>query len=137
MKHALCALLGAAALAVPAAHAAQPAPPATARATPAPSSGCFRTRDIDNHTIGDERTLYIRVLNRDVYRVAMAGSCLAGAMPTDPLVMREPPGMNLVCKPIDMDVSISKGGFRTPCIVDSITKLTPAEVKALPKKLQP
>jgi hypothetical protein len=36
-----------------------------------------------------------------------------------------------------MDLAISKSGFETRCIVQSIAKMSPAEVAALPKKLKP
>jgi hypothetical protein len=111
----------------------------TAAATPA--DGCFRTHDIGNHQIADDRTLYINVNNRDIYRLTMANSCLAGAMSTDPLVMREPPGAPYACRPIDLDISVVHGslpnGIPTPCIVQSMARLTPAEVAALPPRLRP
>lgn len=98
---------------------------------------CFRTSDIRNHTIGDARTLYLRVGRGEVYRVGMSGACLAGAIDSDPLVMRQPPGSPIVCRPLDLDVGVSKGGFESPCIVGSIVRLTPAEADALPRKLKP
>lgn len=115
-------------------------PPAPPPGTRLASADCFRSADIRNHTIGDSRTLFLSVRNRDVYRVGMSGACLAGAFPSDFLVTRQPPGSSLICAPIDMDVAISKGtsgGFETPCIVESIVKLTPAQVAALPPKLRP
>ena len=99
---------------------------------------CFRTADIHGHTVGDDRTLFIDVQGKGVFRVAMRGSCLAGAVSSDPLVMEQPPGRALVCRPMDMDLRISKGGGPAlPCIVDQITRLTPTEVAALPPKLRP
>jgi hypothetical protein len=86
--------------------------------------------------------MYIDVGGRDVYRIGMTGACLAGAFSTDPIVTRQPPGSAMICSPIDMDISIVRGGggsgsFATPCIVGSIQRLTPAEVAALPPKLKP
>jgi hypothetical protein len=111
--------------------------PAPARGTGLPSGQCIRGHDIRNHTIADSRTLLIDYNGKATYRVTMSGACLAGAVSSDPIVTREPPGRSMICKPIDMDVSISKGGFTTPCIVDSIVKMTPAEVAALPRRLKP
>jgi hypothetical protein len=102
-----------------------------------PAPMCFRTADIRGHTVGDDRTLYLNVNGRAVYRVQMSGACLAGATSSDPLVMRQPPGSAIVCRPIDLDVSISKGGFPSPCIVNSITPMSVAEVDALPPRLRP
>lgn len=113
-----------------------PAPPAGTRLA---SADCFRSTDIRNHTIGDKRTLFLDVRGKGAYRVGMSGACLAGAFPSDFLVTRQPPGSSLICAPIDMDVAIAKtgGGFETPCIVESIVRLTPAQVAALPPKLRP
>lgn len=111
-------------------------------ATPAfaadlPAKQCFRSQEIRNHTIETRSTLLVNVRGKEVYRVAMKGSCLAGATSSDPIIMRSPPGAPLICKPIDLDIAISKGGFASPCLVDSITRLSPEEVAALPKKLKP
>ena len=147
MKLALTALLGAAGVLAACTDTYAPSPPpgtpvaVIVPASPPMGSGCFRTHDITNHTIGDDHTLYVGVNNRDVYRLEMAGACLAAANSTDPLVMREPPGAPYVCRPIDLDISITKGGLQTgvptPCIVSSMVQLTPSEVAALPQRLRP
>lgn len=111
-----------------------PAPPS---GTGLPSGQCFRSTDIRNHTIADRHTLLIDVNNRATYRLTMRGACLAGALSTDPIITRSPPGSTFICKPIDLDLSISASGINSPCLVDSIVKLTPDQVAALPKKLKP
>jgi hypothetical protein len=148
MKLAITALIGAAAALAgctdtyPPARPPGPAPaPIAAGETPL-ADGCFRTRDINSHQVADDHTLYIRVANRDVYRLEMAGACLAGASSSDPLVMREPPGVAFACRPIDLDISIARGGLGmggvpTPCIVQSMTRLTPEQVAALPARDRP
>jgi len=147
MKLALTALVGAAgALAACTDYPPPPAPglPATpaAATTSFVPSRCFRTHDITNHTIGDDHTLYFSVNHRDVYRVDMAGACLAGATSSDPLVMREPPGTPYACRAIDLDISIvhgglTTGGIPTPCIPHQLTPMSPAEVAALPPRMRP
>jgi hypothetical protein len=102
-----------------------------------PARACFRTHDIRNHTLGDDRTIYLNVNGREVYRVGVRGACLAGATSTDPLVMRQPPGTQIVCRPIELDISVDKGGVESTCIVDSIARMSPAEVEALPPRLRP
>jgi hypothetical protein len=144
MKLALPVLLGAAGLLAACADYPPPPPPppmaAVAVPVDAPPS-CFYTRDITNHTIGDDRTLFVRIRNGDVYRLQMTNACLAAATSSDPLVMREPPGVNYACRAVDLDISISRGGLSTgiptPCIVDNMMRLTPAEVAALPDRLRP
>lgn len=124
----------------------EPPPPAAVAVVPAPAYGvpavavapaCFYTRDIRNHTIGDDHTLYLNVNDRMVYRVTTEGSCLAGATSSDAIVMREPPGSTNVCRPIDLDIGVSTGGFTNHCIVSSITPLTPEQVAALPPRMRP
>jgi hypothetical protein len=125
-------------------YAEAPAPPgyavpAAAVVPAAMPGGCFRSHDIRNHSIApDGHTLYIDVGGKGVYRITTNGACLAGAISSDPLVMEHPPGAQYVCKPIDLDISVAKGGgVATPCIIDTITPMTPAEVAALPPRLRP
>jgi len=111
-------------------------PPAPEAGTGLPSGQCFRSQDIRNHTIGDRDTLLVAVNRNDVYRIGVKG-CLAGAISSDPIITRSPPGSSIICKPLDLDISIAKGGFATHCIVDYVVKMTPEQVAALPKKLKP
>ncbi len=96
-------------------------------------SNCFLIRDIRNHTVGGDHTLYFDVGGRSVWRAEMSNNCLAGATSSDPIILRDQAGMGRICHKIDLDVGV-RG---TRCIVNSLTKLTPAEVAALPKKLKP
>jgi hypothetical protein len=63
----------------------------------------------------------------------MSNNCLAGATSSDPIILRDQAGMGRICHKLDFDVGV-RG---TRCIVDSLTKLTPAEAAALPRKLKP
>lgn len=139
MRFVVIALAAGAAALSSAALAAKPSPlgPAPASGTGLPAGQCIRSSEIRNHTVGDRNTLLIGVQGNGAYRVTMKGACLAGANSSDPIITRSPPGATLICKPIDMDVAISIGGFATPCIVDSIVKMAPEEVAALPRKLKP
>lgn len=134
---AVAAATGAVATAAIAAKKESGLGPAPAAGTGLPSGQCIRSHDIRNHTFADDRTMLIGVSGRQTYRVTMSGACLAGAMSSDPIITRSPPGSQLICKPIDMDVAVSKGGFPSHCIVESIVKLSAEEVAALPKKLKP
>lgn len=131
---ATAAILSTAAIAASSNPALSPAPP---KGTGLAAGQCIRSHDFRNHTIADGRTLLIDYNGQATYRLTMAGSCLAAATSSDPIITREPPGTQWVCKPIDLDISVAINGFRTPCIVDSIVKMTPAEVAALPRRLKP
>jgi hypothetical protein len=105
----------------------------TAVAKPASQDACFLTRDLRGHTIGpDGHTLYFDVNGTAVYRVTTASSCLAALTGSDPIVLHDR-GLGRICRPIDLDIR-ARG---VQCIVSSLTRLTPAEAQALPKRLQP
>lgn len=131
MQRLILAALAAAALAAPS-LAQEPAKPA------GPSNQCFRMSQIDNHTKGDDQTVYLSVRHRDVYRLGMSGNCLAGASSNDALVMAPTAGVDLICRPLDLDIKVhTNPGMLSPCIIKDITKLTPEQVAALPPKIKP
>ena len=124
------------------ADATHPSPPGAAApaygtAAAAVAPACFYTRDIRNHPVGDDHTLYFNVNNRAVYRVELTGACLAGATSTDPIIIRNPPGSDTVCRPIDLDIGVHFSSMTNHCIVSNIVPMAPAEVAALPPKLRP
>ena len=102
-----------------------------------PGRQCFRVSQMDGHRVGDPRTLYVGVRNKEVFRIDMHGACLAGADMGDPLVIETVGGNDLVCKPIDIDLKVAGTIGLSPCIVKSITRLTPPQVASLPPKLRP
>lgn len=102
------------------------------QAQPRPSS-CFRTSEMRNHTIGDNKTMYFDVGGRSVWRAQMSNGCFAGATSSDAIVLQDRGGTGRICSAIELD--ISSNGNR--CIVSSLAKLTPEEVAALPKKMKP
>jgi hypothetical protein len=120
----------------PAGQAAVSVPGVDAAATAATSGACFRRSDVRNHTVGGPKTLYLGVARRDVYRIEMSNACLTSAVSSDPLIIENRGGGQTVCKPLDLDITVSAAG-PSRCIVSSISKLTAAEVAALPKKMRP
>lgn len=118
----------------PAGQAATSVPGVDTVAKAAPGA-CFRRSDVRNHTVGGPKTLYLDVAGRDVYRIDMSNSCLTSAVSSDPLVFRSVGGQT-VCKPLDLDITVAAAG-PSRCIVSGITRLTPTEIAALPKKMRP
>jgi len=110
--------------------------PAAAQPAQGPA-GCFRLSDMGDHTVVDSHTLYVAMGRKDVWRFDMTGACLAGAGPGDPLVVTPAGGMSIICKPLDLDIKVSTIGGLSPCLLNSMTKLTPHEVEAIPRKLRP
>lgn len=104
-----------------------------AAAQPKAENSCFWTRDLRNHTVGGDHVLYFDVGGRSVYKVETSDNCLAGASSSDPIVMLNRGGSGQICTKMDLDISVR--GAR--CIVSNMTKLSPAEAAALPKKMKP
>ncbi len=104
-----------------------------AAAQPKAENTCFWTRDLRNHTVGGDHVLYFDVGGRAVYKVETSDNCLAGASSSDPIVMVNRGGSGQICNKMDLDISVR--GAR--CIVSNMTKLSPAEAAALPKKIKP
>jgi len=104
-----------------------------AAAQPNGGPDCFLTRDIRNHTVAGDHTMYIDVNGRAVYRVDMSNNCLAAVTSSDPYVLKDRGGMGRICHKLDFDISV----HGTRCIVDNMTRLTPAQVAALPRGVRP
>jgi hypothetical protein len=109
------------------------APAFGALAGPASEDSCFLTRDLRGHTVGtDGHTLYFGVNGTNTYRVTTTGNCLAHATASDPIVLRDF-GRGKICRPLDIELTV-RG---TRCYIGELTRLSPAEASALPKRLQP
>jgi hypothetical protein len=108
-------------------------------------SPCFFVRDVGDRTVGGPHTLYFKVKDRAhmhalaYYHVETSGRCMAGA---DSPTQHAGFGVGVwfpaagaaaqVCS--QKDLKISAGG---PCSVASFTRMTPAEVAALPRGIRP
>lgn len=103
----------------------------------APSENCFRVSDLRGQRIGNDRTVYFATRNKQVFRLDMASACLGGAAFSDPLILERSGGTDRVCKPIDLNVRVQNPIGSSSCLIQSITRMTPAEVEALPKRLRP
>lgn len=102
-----------------------------------PARQCFYLSDWRGWTAPDKNTLYMKVRGRDVYRVDLAYGSNQLTWPGSHLVsvVRGP---DSVCHPLDLDLRVSDGfGFAMPIRAKAITKLTPEEIAALPKKSRP
>jgi hypothetical protein len=111
-------------------------------ADPTPGTGksrapCFFTSQWQGWKAPNDRTLYLGVNNRDIYRVELSGSSPELQGPGVHLVFKAR-GSSSICSPLDLDLSVSDGhGFHSPLIARSLTKLTPEEVAAIPRKDRP
>jgi len=127
---ALCGMTGASVARTPAAAPAKPA------------NQCFYSHDWDGwKATPDSKSIYIRVGISKYYRIDFSSACPALNMINAHLITH--PVNDLICSAIDLDISVSNGdglnggGFKVPCIAQSITPMTAADVAALPKNLKP
>ena len=103
-----------------------------------PAGQCFSTTEMGNWRAADASTLYIRVHLNKIYRLDLKGRCSFLTAPGARLITTFR-GSNLVCSPLDWDLKVSSGigGSVEPCIVKTMTPLSPEEIAALPKKAMP
>lgn len=102
-------------------------------------SQCFLMRDFRDWRAPDGKTIYIRVHTHDYYRLDLAGACPDLTFPAARLITKTH-GTDSVCSAIDWDLSVAQpgpAGFPIRCMVQSMTRLSPAEVDALPPKFRP
>jgi hypothetical protein len=123
-----------------AAVAAASAPLAAASTAAAEARQCFRTIDWHGSSASGPRDLYVRVNINDIWHLALAQDC-PGAQSPGPVSITDVVSgpSNEICSGVDLQITVRPrgGSHSTACIVKSINKLTPDEVKALPKKAIP
>ena len=105
-------------------------------AAPKPARVCFSLSDWQGWSAPDRDTLYMKVRNRDVYRVELSHGTGQLTSPGVHLVSVVR-GIDRVCHPHDLDLRVSDGMFAMPIMAKSITKLTKEEIAALPKRDRP
>ena len=126
------------ALAVLGAAMAASAPLGQASAQDKPRQ-CFRAQDWQGTTAAGPRDLYVRIGMKDVWHIGLAQDCPGARFPGPVRVSDVVSGSNEICAAADMQIRIAPQGFpnATACIVSEIDKLTPEQIKALPRKVTP
>lgn len=109
---------------------------ASASAQPEPQRQCFYTTQIRSTQPVGDRQVNVLVNLRDVYRIDLADRCENLRSPQRVLSITSPSG-TAICGPAEARVAVLVDGFRQECFVDRITKLTPDQVAALPKRDRP
>jgi hypothetical protein len=114
------------------------APPSAAQAQPPakPQRSCFYASNINNYTVADSRTIYLRVGVADVYKLGLMSDCPELTFRTTNLSFTRS-GVGSICSPIDLTIRYRQAGARRICPVADMRKLTPAEIAALPKRDRP
>ena len=109
---------------------------ASARAA-APNAPCFFVTQWQGWKAPSPDVIYLGVNMHDVYRVDLSAGASQLQWPDAHLVsiIR---GGDSICSALDLDLKVADtNGFATPLIARSLTKLTPEEVAAIPKKYRP
>lgn len=103
-----------------------------------PADQCFFTSQFENWRAPDARTINIRVRGNHYYRLGLGSECRALLDPGAYLVTTFR-GTSTVCSPLDWDLKVSSGlgSPPLPCFVRTMTRLSPAEAKALSAKERP
>jgi len=102
-----------------------------------PARQCFYLSDWRGWTAPNKDTLYMKVRGRDVYRVDLAFGSNQLTWPGTHLVSIVR-GTDSICHPLDLDLRVGDGlGPAIPIRAKTITKLTPEQIAALPKKDRP
>lgn len=113
-----------------------PTPPEAPRSESAkPARACFFNRDIRGFAAPDDKTLYLRVRNREVFRLDMMGRC--PDLDWENRIAIDSRGSSSICDPVDATVLVRGPVGVDRCPVKAITRLTPEEVAALPRKARP
>jgi hypothetical protein len=110
------------------------ASPAPAAAKPAANDSCFFSSSWQGWHAPNDKTIYLRINLHDIYRVDLSSGSSLLTWPGARLVNVEH-GSDSICSPLDLNLTVAdQGGARDFVIAKSITKLTPEEVAAIPKK---
>jgi len=98
---------------------------------------CFFLNQWQGWKAPNDHTLYLAVNFHDVYQVDLAaGSSMLQA--PDARLINRAFGSNDVCSALDLQLSVADlGGIREPLFPTHISKLTPEQVAAIPKKYRP
>lgn len=113
--------------------------PASAADRPAEKAGakraCFFTGNVSSFSAADDHTVYVRVGVKEVYRLDLFAPCPDIDWTWKIGLVSH--GSDWICSP--MDATIIAHGPTGPqrCEVNKVTRLTPEEVAALPRKARP
>ncbi len=110
----------------------------TTAAAPAPVRNCFYVTQWRGWKSPSPDVLYLRININDVYRVDLSDKAIGLNWPDSHLISQVR-GSDQICSALDLDLAVVDhgGGIREHLFAKSMTKLTPAEVAALPPNARP
>jgi hypothetical protein len=102
----------------------------------ATAAQCFLQNNINGFSAPNDRTLYVRVGVRDIWRLDLMTDC-TGLSFRNSFGLQGSPTGPWICNPLDATVRFHESGARMTCPVSAMHKLSPEEAAALPKKDRP
>jgi hypothetical protein len=113
-------------------------PKADTKADTKAANQCFWARNVNSFAAPDDHTVYIRVGVRDVYRLDLMISCPDVDWNQRVALESSHGAGGSICNALDAEIiSHATGLGRQRCPVKTLTKLTPEQVAALPKRARP
>ena len=99
---------------------------------------CFTVNDWHGWSSPSPDVLYLAVNFRDVYKAELTQP-VQGLDPAYTVLISDETGPQSICSAVDLHLIMTRrgGGGRRGLIVRSLTKLTPEEIAAIPKKDRP
>ncbi len=96
---------------------------------------CFFISQWQGWHATNDHTIFIRVNLKDIYRLDLSAGSQELTWPGTYHLVNVVRGSSSICTPLDFQLSLSDGhGFQQFLIVSNVTKLTPEEIAAMPKK---
>ena len=102
---------------------------------PKASRACFLARNVNSWSAADNKTVYVRVGVKDVYRLDLLGPC--PDIDWNWSIALESHGSSWICSPLDATIIAKSPIGPQRCPVREVSQLTPQEVAALPRKQKP
>ena len=99
---------------------------------------CFTVNDWHGWSSPSPDVLYLAVNFKDVYKAELTQPA-PGLDPADTVIISDETGLQSICSAVDLHLIMTRrgGGGRRGLIVKSLTRLTPEEIAAIPKKYRP
>ena len=99
---------------------------------------CFWARNVTSFAAPDDRTVYLKVNHRDIYRLDLMIAC-PDVDWNERVALESSRGAGgSICSPLDAKIISHAAGIGAQrCPVKAMHKLTPDEIAALPKRAKP
>lgn len=106
-------------------------------AAPDATANCFQSQQWQDWRAPDSKTIYVRVHNKDIWRIDLSGGSNLLTDPANHLIDNLQDSQ-WICRPTDLsNLKVSDGRVVEPLFVKAITKLTPEQAAAIPQKDRP